>query len=619
MKLSTKIIIGIGVGCLFFVFSYFNIREFIKPIVIENNIQCGTQCPTSNLSEIPLGTGLSSLWKYSGGALFPNIATWNVGSAIVPIPNGYFTNLYGNGSHLTGIPATDLSSYSTTSQGDLRWLGIGATAANSSLLENHNAAYFQVAGSYQPLHANLTSLAGMATTVGLVKQTSANTFGIDATAYYKSGDTATFANITDSGLTSGRVVRAGAGGLLTDSGDLTFDPAKGLYSSINLGVGVAPSTYGAGAEYEAIANLGRTWTNATDGGYSRVGIATNMWWNPTGTGTITQYIIGGDFGINTTATEVINNSGYLCGINGYALHRANSTISTMYGLNFEVGAYNSGADTTGTITNLYGVRVIGLKTASSTITNAYGLYISGFSGSTALYDVYAADAAAKNYFAGSTGIGTATLHGKLTVLDSKAGNVELLTLKASYSTDLAQKSLTWRDATNITGQIDTRYAATGIMSMVFGHLYSGGYQTGDVMTLLGNGNVGIGIAVPTVPLHIKTANYATAFQHDDASYTLVTFGAYANHEGAVRLWYNGAEQTRLLANGSSFFGGLLGIGVTVPTAVLHLKAATAAANTASLKIDAGTVATTPVTGNIESDGTHLYWTDSGGTRRQLDN
>ena len=66
-------------------------------------------------------------------------------------------------------------------------------------------------------------------------------------------------------------------------------------------------------------------------------------------------------------------------------------------------------------------------------------------------------------------------------------------------------------------------------------------------------------------------------------------------------------------------GGNVGIGTTAPTAKLHLPAATATANTASLKIDAGVVATTPVTGNIESDGTHLYWTDSGGTRRQLDN
>ena len=77
------------------------------------------------------------------------------------------------------------------------------------------------------------------------------------------------------------------------------------------------------------------------------------------------------------------------------------------------------------------------------------------------------------------------------------------------------------------------------------------------------------------------------------------------------------------AGGDSFLnavGGNLGIGgITSPTARLHLPASTAAANTASLKITAGVVASTPVTGNIESDGTHLYWTDSGGTRRQLDN
>jgi hypothetical protein len=65
--------------------------------------------------------------------------------------------------------------------------------------------------------------------------------------------------------------------------------------------------------------------------------------------------------------------------------------------------------------------------------------------------------------------------------------------------------------------------------------------------------------------------------------------------------------------------GNVGIGVTAMTARFHLPASTAAANTASLKIDAGVVATTPVSGNIESDGTHLYWTDSGNTRKQLDN
>lgn len=66
-------------------------------------------------------------------------------------------------------------------------------------------------------------------------------------------------------------------------------------------------------------------------------------------------------------------------------------------------------------------------------------------------------------------------------------------------------------------------------------------------------------------------------------------------------------------------GGKTGINNAAPTAYLHLPASTTAADTASLKITPGTVATTPVSGNIESDGTHLYWTDSSGTRKQLDN
>ena len=42
-------------------------------------------------------------------------------------------------------------------------------------------------------------------------------------------------------------------------------------------------------------------------------------------------------------------------------------------------------------------------------------------------------------------------------------------------------------------------------------------------------------------------------------------------------------------------------------------------STAPLKIHSGTLLATPEPGAIESDGTHIYWTDDGGTRHQLDN
>lgn len=67
---------------------------------------------------------------------------------------------------------------------------------------------------------------------------------------------------------------------------------------------------------------------------------------------------------------------------------------------------------------------------------------------------------------------------------------------------------------------------------------------------------------------------------------------------------------------NSYFGAKVGIGIT-PTAVLHLKAGTASANTTPLKLTAGTNLTTPEAGAVEWDGTNLYITQSGGTRKTI--
>lgn len=65
--------------------------------------------------------------------------------------------------------------------------------------------------------------------------------------------------------------------------------------------------------------------------------------------------------------------------------------------------------------------------------------------------------------------------------------------------------------------------------------------------------------------------------------------------------------------------GKLGIGATIPTAVLHLKAGTSTAGTAPLKFTSGTNLGTTEAGAVEYDGSHLYFTaTNGGTRYQLD-
>jgi hypothetical protein len=56
--------------------------------------------------------------------------------------------------------------------------------------------------------------------------------------------------------------------------------------------------------------------------------------------------------------------------------------------------------------------------------------------------------------------------------------------------------------------------------------------------------------------------------------------------------------------------GLVGIGQGTPTAVLHLKAGTATANTSPLKFTSGTNLTTPEAGAVEFDGTNYFATAS---------
>lgn len=112
------------------------------------------------------------------------------------------------------------------------------------------------------------------------------------------------------------------------------------------------------------------------------------------------------------------------------------------------------------------------------------------------------------------------------------------------------------------------------------------------------------------------------YQNGTTDAWIGAFGGDGNTAGtplkfSTQAGFNNAAVAIYIGNTASQLIGLGGI--VVPTARLHLPASAAAANSASLKIPPGTVATVAVSGNIESDGTHIYWTDSGGTRRQLDN
>ncbi len=97
--------------------------------------------------------------------------------------------------------------------------------------------------------------------------------------------------------------------------------------------------------------------------------------------------------------------------------------------------------------------------------------------------------------------------------------------------------------------------------------------------------------------------------------TFRTTSSGSGTTGADFIWQsgnNGATELMRLLN-----AGRLGIGVTAPTALIHLAAGTASASTAPLKFTSGTNLTTAEAGAMEYNGTNLFFTRTGTTRESI--
>jgi hypothetical protein len=115
---------------------------------------------------------------------------------------------------------------------------------------------------------------------------------------------------------------------------------------------------------------------------------------------------------------------------------------------------------------------------------------------------------------GNVGIGTSSVGAKLHLKDTTGSAVKLLELETAWSSPSGNKSIEWTDATNTLGRISVDYTSPKA-SMRFGSLYNSGYQTGDVMTLTADGNVGIGTSSPAYKTVIS-ANGASGIEFGPA-------------------------------------------------------------------------------------------------------
>jgi hypothetical protein len=102
---------------------------------------------------------------------------------------------------------------------------------------------------------------------------------------------------------------------------------------------------------------------------------------------------------------------------------------------------------------------------------------------------------------------------------------------------------------------------------------------------------------------------------DKGSHGISYIGARHNTSGNGGLIF-GDGSTNTMFVGTASGNRNVGIGTTNPLAVLHLKAGTAAANTAPLAFTSGTLLTTPVSGRVEYNNT-FHLTNSDNVRRHI--
>ena len=248
----------------------------------------------------------------------------------------------------------------------------------------------------------------------------------------------------------------------------------------------------------------------------------------------------------------------------------------------------------------------------------------------------------------TTSSGTVTTNGTTTLTGS--GTQFLNTFKVGDTITVSGETV--RTIATITSNtvLDTTVAfATSASSLTY--TLSGG----DRFAVKGNGNVGIGTTSPLLKLDVRGAITSVSGLNNSSTRPAVSStrisGEIAGVNGAslgaddgflrlsagggtnanqktfidlsgyssvsdmndnIVLGTNGVESMRIIS------GGNIGIGVTSPTAALHLKAGSDVSNGAPLKLTSGTL-TTGVNisaGAIEWDGTSLYVTQTSGPTRK---
>lgn len=495
--------------------------------------------------------------------------------------------------------ALDLSEVATG--GDLSWSGNTPTVANGAItlakqadMATASVVYRKTAGTGAP---EVQTLATLKTDLGLTGTNSGDQTSIVGITGTKSqfntaltdGDFLFSGDVTQY---TDELAQDAVGGILTDSSEIDFtyndatpsitasivagsiDEAK-LDASVNASLDLADSALQSSAigstvqGYDAdLTTLSTAFTTA-----SASGAASLKFHEDTDNGTNAVTLQGpastADVTITLPATAgtvaLISDVDDLSGVTDAATARTNlglGTIATEAETNYALLAGRSGGQTltggTGTTDDLT------LKTTSGVgATGADMHFLVGNNGATEAMTILNS---------GNVGIGTASPSKKLQV----NGGVQI--------GDATVNSIDFRLTRTTSGlNADANYFVATANTPVHNWI-EGGYLTGERAGTITAPNSGY--------------PYYEEWSGNGAS-TIKTLGFINKTSGSFTI----SDMLPVLTMART---GKVGIGTTSPTAVLHLKAGTATASTAPLKMTAGTVNTTPEAGAIEFDGTDLF-------------
>ena len=266
-------------------------------------------------------------------------------------------------------------------------------------------------------------------------------------------------------------------------------------------------------------------------------------------------------------------------------------------------------------------------------TNNYG-FRGNIASGTNRYNVYM-DGTAQNYFAGYVGIGIATPTHKFHVVntDGAISNIfstgSIVPIAGSIQNDFDATITPASDISNYaTGAFILRNAGTqSITSTAQGAMALGIYAfnnatAGTLTNFTGinliNTNTSTGIITNMHGTLTRTAtNTGTVtnyYAHRVLSQTVGSSicAAYASEISSAFNRY----ALYLIGTAKSYFGGVIGLGQGAPTALLHIKAGTATASTAPLKLTSGALLTVAEAGAIEFLTNAYYATITTGAARK---